>query len=66
MILTASATLDKADLLVALAQDLTVFVRRGVQEGSRLDEVERGVLGRVLDMGAAAVGLFLAAQGDGE
>jgi len=66
MILTTSSTLGKSDVLVELAQDLAVFVRRGVQEGWSLDQVERGVLGKVLDMGWAAVDLFLAAQGDGD
>src|SRR5437016_6085975 len=66
MILTASPALGKADVLVTLAQDLANFVRRGVTQGSSLDEIERGVLGQVLDMGAAAVGLFLATQGDGD
>ena len=66
MILAASPALGKADVLVTLAQDLVVFVQRGVQNGSSLDEIERGVLGKVLDMGCAAVDLFLAAQGDGD
>src|SRR5271170_1955375 len=66
MILTTSSSLGKSDILVTLANDLAAFVRRGVQESSSLDEVERGVLGRVLDMGAAAVDLFLGAQGEGD
>lgn len=66
MILTTSSTRGKSDVLVELAQDLAVFVRRGVQEGWSLDQVERGVLSKVLDMGGAAVHLFLAAQGDGD
>src|SRR5947209_14829494 len=66
MILAASPAPGKADVLVALAHDLAAFVRRGVQEGSSLDDIERGTLSRVLDLGAAAVGLFLQAQGDGD
>jgi hypothetical protein len=66
MILTASRSIGKADLLVTLAQQLAVFVQGSVQEGATLDRVERGVLSQVLDMGAAAVDLFLAAQGDGD
>lgn len=66
MILTASPALGKAEVLVALAQDLAGFVRRGVQEGSSFDEIERGILGKVLDLGSAAVGLFLEAQGNGD
>jgi hypothetical protein len=66
MILAASPALGKADVLVALAQDLAAFVRRGVREGSSLDDIERGTLSRVLALGSAAVGLFLEAQGDGD
>jgi hypothetical protein len=66
MILAASPALGKPDVLVALAHDLAAFVRRGVRDGSSLDEVERGTLSRVLALGAAAVGLFLEAQGDGD
>lgn len=66
MILATSPALDKADVLVALAQDLAAFVRQGAREGSTLDDIERGTLRKVLDLGAAAVGLFLAAQGDGD
>lgn len=66
MILTTSPTLGKADVLVTLAQDLAGFIRRGVQQGASLDDIERGALARVLDLGAAAVDLFLDAQGDGD
>jgi hypothetical protein len=66
MILAASPTLGKTDVLVTLAHDLAVFVQRAVHEGASLDAVERSVLGKVLDMGFAAMGLFLAAQGDGD
>src|SRR4051812_30842281 len=66
MILTAAPALGKPDVLVALAHDLAAFVRQGVRAGSSLDEVERGTLRRVLALGAAAVGLFLEAQGDGD
>jgi hypothetical protein len=66
MILAASPAPGKTDGLVALAQDLAAFVRRGVREGSSLDDIERGTLSRVLALGSAAVGLFLEAQGDGD
>jgi hypothetical protein len=67
MILAASPIVGKPDAtLVALAQDLAGFVRRSVQEGASLDQVERGVLGQVLAIGRAAVDLFLDAQGDGD
>jgi hypothetical protein len=66
MILTAAPALGKPDVLIALAHDLAAFVRQGVRDGSSLDEIERGTLRRVLALGAAAVGLFLEAQGDGD
>jgi hypothetical protein len=66
MILASSPSLDKADALVTLAEDLVAFVRRGAQDGSSLNDIERGVLDKVLDLGRAAVELFLAAQGDGD
>jgi hypothetical protein len=51
---------------VNLTDDILVFVRRAAQDGSSLDEVERGVFQRVLKMGNAAVDLFLNAQGAGD
>jgi hypothetical protein len=67
MIVASSLVVGKSDAtLTELAQDLAGFVRRSVHEGSSLDTVERGVLGKVLDMGRAAVEFFLAAQGDGD
>jgi hypothetical protein len=66
MILASSLNLGKADALVNLADDLAVFVRQAVQEGADLDTVERGAFARVLEIGQAAVDLFLAAQGDGD
>lgn len=66
MILATSSAPGKADVLVALAQDLAQFVQRGVRDGASLDDVERGTLAHVLKLGAAAVNLFLEAQGDGD
>ena len=66
MILTASSAPDKADVLVALAQDLTEFVQRSVRDGASLDEMERGALTYALKLGANAVSLFLSAQGNGD
>ena len=65
--LSTFPVLGKSDAaLVELAQDLAAFVRRGAAEGLSLDDVERGVLGKVLDMGLAAINFFLAAQGNGD
>lgn len=66
MIVASSFDLGKADSLVKLAEDLTGFVRQAVQQGASLDDLERGALRRVLDIGHAAVKLFLQAQGDGD
>ena len=66
MIVASSLELGKADSLVKLAEDLADFVRQAVQQGASLDDLERGAFRRVLDMGHAAVELFLEAQGDGD
>jgi hypothetical protein len=66
MIVASSFDLGKSNVLVNLAEDLAGFVRRSVQEGANLDEVERGAFRRLLTMGHASVDLFLQAQGDGD
>jgi hypothetical protein len=66
MILASSLNVGKSDALTNLADDLTDFVRQAAQDGSSLDEVERGALARVLVIGHAAIDLFLKAQGDGD
>ena len=66
MIVASSLDLGKADSLVQLAEDLAGFVRQSVQEGASLDHLERGALRLVLEMGHAAVDLFLEAQGNGD
>ncbi len=66
MILASSLDLGKSDIFVKLADDLAAFVRQAVQKGSSFHDVERGVFTRVLEIGFAAVDLFLAAQGEGD
>jgi hypothetical protein len=66
MIFASSSDVDKSDILVKCADDLSGFVHRAVQDGSSLDDVERGVFQRVLAIGNAAVGLFLKGQGNGD
>jgi len=66
MIVASSFDLGKSDVLVKLAGDLTGLVRQAVQDGSSLDDLERGVWHQVLEMGHAAVELFVKAQGDGD
>jgi hypothetical protein len=66
MIVASILQVGKADSLVKLAEDLTGFVRQAVKEGASLDHLERGALQRVLEIGHAAVDMFLEAQGDGD
>ena len=66
MILASSLDMGKSDALVSLADDLTAFVRRAVEKGLSFQEVERGALTRALEIGRAAVDLFLDAQGTGD
>ena len=66
MILASSLPLGKTETIVGLAGDLTAFVHQAVQNGADLDTVERGALARVLEIGRAAVDLFVQAQGDGD
>jgi hypothetical protein len=66
MIVASSLKVGKADSLVKLAEDLAGFVRQAVHDGASLDHLERGALQRVLEIGHAAVDMFLEAQGDGD
>ncbi len=66
MILASSLNLGKTDALVNLADDLAVFVRQAAQDGADLDTVERAAFARVLEIGRAAIDLFLDGQGDGD
>src|ERR1700679_1571404 len=66
VILATSSEPGKSDTLVNLADDLETFVRQAVRNGSSLHDVERGTLSRVLEIGFAAVELFLNAQGEGD
>lgn len=66
MMIASSSDVDKSDTLAKLADDLTDFVQLSIQDGSSLDQVERGVFQRLLVMGRAAVDLCLKGQGDGD
>jgi hypothetical protein len=66
MIVASSFDLGKSDILGNLANDLTGLVRRSIESGASLDELERSVFQKVLSMGHAAVELFLHGQGDGD
>ena len=66
MIVPSTLEIGKDESLVTLAEDLAGFVRRAVDEGASLDHLERGVLKRVLNIGFAAVDMFLEAQGHGD
>lgn len=66
MMLASSLELGKSDTFVHLAGDLETFVRQAVREGSSLYDVEKNVLSRVLEIGHAAIEIFLEAQGEGD
>jgi hypothetical protein len=66
MIVASPRKLGKSDTLAKLADDLEAFVRRSIGEGASLDQVERGALTQVLEIGGAAVKMFLQAQGTGD
>lgn len=66
MIVASSVDQGKSGMLLKLARDLGTFVRDAVQNGSSLDDVERGSFQRLLKMGHAAVELFLTGQGNGD
>ena len=59
MIVASSLELGKADRLVKLAEDLAGVVRQAVQDGASLDDLERGAFRYALDIGHAAVKVFL-------
>src|SRR5579862_2373555 len=66
MIVASSFELGKTDILGDLADNLTGLVRRSIENGATLDELERGVFRKVLAMGHAAVDMFLQGQGNGD
>ena len=66
MILASSWNAGKTETLMNLARNLTDFVQKAAQDGTDLDSVERGALAHALDIGFAAVELFLQAQGNGD
>jgi hypothetical protein len=66
MIVATSSDLGKSDILSNLADDLTALVRRSIENGASMDELERSVFRKVLAMGRAAIDMFLQGQGDGD
>ena len=66
MIFASSVGVDKSEALTRLAAGLTGFVLQAAQDGASFDHLERGVFGRLLEIGNAAANLFLKAQGDGD
>lgn len=66
MMVASSIGSGKVDSLAKLAGDLEAFVRRTAGDGSSFDDLERGVLSRILNIGFAAVEMFLQAQGTGD
>src|SRR6476646_8899752 len=47
-------------------QDLVTFARQAASEGSRIDQVERELMRRLLALGLNLLRLFIAEQGDGD
>jgi hypothetical protein len=47
-------------------QDLVAFARRAADDGLRIDQVERELMGRLLALGLKLLQLFLAEHGDGD
>ena len=47
-------------------QDLATFVRQAAGDGSRIDQVERELMRRLLALGLKFLQLFIAEQGDGD
>ena len=67
MILASSFELCKSEALVNLADNLADFVRQAVlPDATKFHDVERGIFTRVLEMGFAAVEMYLHAQGEGD
>src|SRR5437763_6948190 len=63
MIMTqAQAFLKAHDQLAGLI----AFVQGATPQGLRLDEVERGLFGRLLQLGHSLLGAHVAAQGEGD
>ena len=55
----------KIGSLVEMAQDLAVMAERAAIQGAALHDLERNVFDKLLKMGHAVIGEFLALQGDG-
>src|SRR5947209_20437608 len=47
-------------------QDLVTFARRAADDGSRIDQVERELMRRLLALGLNLLQLFIAEHGDGD
>jgi hypothetical protein len=63
MIMTQEQAFLKAQGQLA---DLIAFVQGATPQGLRLDEVERGLFSRLLQLGHSLLGAHVAAQGDGD
>jgi hypothetical protein len=66
MILASLDIQDKGETLVKLAEDLGQFVEKSIQNGASLDQLERGTFQKLLNIGNAAVNMFLDGQGTGD
>jgi len=57
---------SKGKSLVELAEQLEAAIREAAREGRSLDEMEKDIFGRVLQIGHAAIEQVLTLQGDGD
>src|ERR1700752_5159199 len=66
MIVASRGSVGKGEILAKLASKLVDRIDQGVREGTSLYDFERSVLQDILEIGHAAVNLFLENQGDGD
>ena len=66
MMIPEELMFDKETSVVELAGVLDQFVRNSAAVGRSLHDLERGVLGTVLELGRRCVDLFIRLQGDGD
>jgi hypothetical protein len=66
MSMTQEPDVLKGEKLQQQLAELQAFVRQAARNGQPVHEVERGLWGRLLQMGHEALGQFLCLQGDGD
>lgn len=66
MSMATSSDQSKSRTLLELTEELEVSIRDAARDGKALHDVEKDTLGRVLQIGFAAIELLLRLQGDGD